>query len=237
MAVVVGVVDPEITCPIKLRMSDGRIVDVPDPMNLDPWIEQDEPLASDFHREEQVACYQALKERFPLPDTYVSFERWLIVTLDDRVRKVQPDLLVAIGVPHLSHDEYDPAYEGKAPDVLMEWLSPSSLKADLVEKPRDYARMGVREYFVFNPNARFAVPRIQGWRLRREGEKEALPTGDEGCVASEVLPVRFCIVREQLVALDRETGEPLTVADAERQRRLEAEAEVQRLRKLLEKRG
>lgn len=236
MTVVLGVVDPEITCPIKLRMSDGRIVDVPDPMNLDPWIEQDEPLASDFHRFEQIRVFDALVERFPLPDAYVLFERWLVMRLHDRVRKVQPDLLVAIGVPHLSHDEYDPANEGKAPDVLMEWLSPSSLTADLVEKPRDYAQLGVREYFVFNPAGRFAVSRIQGWRLRPDGKKEALPVASDGGVASEVLPVRFAIVQEQLLVFDRDTGEPLTALEAERRLRLEAEAEVQRLRKLLEER-
>jgi hypothetical protein len=44
----------------------------------------------------------------------------------------------------------------------VERLSPSSLRADLVEKPGDYARLGMREYFAFNPAGRFAVPRIQG---------------------------------------------------------------------------
>ncbi len=66
---------------------------------------------------------------------------------------------------------------------------------------------------------------------------EALPVAVDGGVASEVLPVRFTIEHEQLLAFDRETGEPLTVVEGERRRRLEAEAEVQRLRKLLEERG
>jgi ABC-type nitrate/sulfonate/bicarbonate transport system ATPase subunit len=61
-----------------------------------------------------------------------------------------------------------------------------------------------------------------------------LPAADDGGVASEVLPVRFAIVQEQLLVFDRDTGEPLTALEAERRRRLEAE--VRRLRKLLEER-
>lgn len=214
---------PRITRPLRVRLSDGTTVEVPDPMHLDPWIEQDEPLASDPHRFEQNLVYMMLRERFALPDYYVSFDRWLRMDPKDPSKQLQPDILVAIGVPHLDKNRYDPEGEGKPPAILMEWLSPSSFTADLDDKPKDYAALGVREYWLFNPAGEYAAPRMQAWHLARDGGRTPISTEPDGSLVSSVLPVCFAVLDDDLVVLDAKTREPLTFSEAARLRRIEAE--------------
>ena len=58
---------------------------------------------------------------------------------------------------------------GKAPDFVLEILSPSTSRKDAADKPALYRRMGAREYFLFDPTDRLE-PRLHGWRF---------DTGDE----------------------------------------------------------
>lgn len=197
-------------------ISTAAQLDIPDPMHLpDNWEEGDEPLASDYHNLEQIHCFSVLHEMFAGPQCYVSFQRWL---RRDPLPRLQPDLLVALDRPDVNRNEYDPRIEGKPPDLLAEWLSPSSLGADLEGKPDAYSGMGVREYWVFNPAGRFAMPRIQGWLLRGTAAPQPIAAAQDGSVTSRVLPVRFQIADDILELLDSRTGEPLTPVQAAKQR-------------------
>ena len=220
---------------------------IPDPMNLpEDWEEGDEPLASDYHNLEQIHCFTVLHDMFAGPNCYVSFQRWL---RRDPLPKLQPDLLVALDRPDYNRNEYDPRQEGKPPDFLAEWLSPSSLSADRSGKPDAYSKLGVREYWVFNPAGTFPGPRLQGWTLRGEAPPQPLPAAADGSIASRILPVRFLIAGDVLELLDYRTGEPLTPVQAAKRRwrqefelrmaaeaaQQKAEAEVRRLQAELER--
>ena len=56
-----------------------------------------------------------------------------------------------------------------APDMIVEILSPSSLKRDTVEKFPLYERAGVREYWVVNPDA----PSVNVFILQNDGQYDA----------------------------------------------------------------
>lgn len=93
---------------------------------------------------------------------------------------VQPDLLF------IRHDRlgiYQPSglVEG-APDIVVEILSPSSRGIDLVRKAALYAREGVPEYWVADPDA----PALTVYALR-EGRYEPVPA-EPGAARSFVLP-------------------------------------------------
>lgn len=231
---------------------------VPDPLHLEGWEKQDEPMATDWHHREQDYCCAVLRERFAGPDCYVTRDRWLLMDPANRADKLLPDLLVALGVPDGNREEYDPVVVGKPPDLLAELLSKDTRRIDTEQKRERYAKLGVREYFVFNPERRFRLPRIHGWTLQRNGSASPLPVGPDGGVVSIVLPVRFAIVDDYLVVLDHPSGGPASPlagaylrlraeeaarrqAEAARLRaeaaREQAEAEVQRLRALLERQG
>jgi Uma2 family endonuclease len=207
-----------------LQQETLTLFPVLDPMELEYSEEGDEPLASDYHYMEQIFCYTVLFERFAGPDCYVSFQRWLRRDAAGREPMLQPDLLVARGVPQRNHRVYDPWQEGKMPDLVAEYLSPTSLKADQVGKLDAYHKLRIPEYWLFNPSGEFAGPRIRGWNLLgREGPEPLLEEAD-GSFASRVLPIRFMIVDDVLEVLDGRSGAQLTPLHAQQLRIREAEA-------------
>lgn len=213
--------------------------DLPDPMHPEPWVEQDEPLASDLHHRDQDYAAAALSV-FLGPAHYVTRDRWLRMDPSNPKDRLLPDLLIALDLPpeRRDPDEYDPEIVGRPPDLLAEYLSPSSTTADKRDKPLRYARLGVREYFLFDVDGRYRVPPVQGWRLSREGSRTRLPIDVDGGVTSEVIPVRFVVSERQLRVLDSRTGSRLPrYAEAVlAQRQAEEEnarlrAEIERLRR------
>jgi hypothetical protein len=205
-------------------------VAVPDPMHLEGWEEQDEPLASDPHSDEQAYCFMALCYLLNPDGHYVSKDRWLRMDPADPADKLLPDLLIA---RHLLRqqwgvNEYLPWAVGKAPELLAEFLSPTSEAADREGKPKRYAEVGVLEYFLFDPDGTYGVPRIQGWTLRRDGTRAPLPRQADGGVASGVLPVAFRLVTGHIAVVDTRTGQvALRYEEAQHLLRREMEARWQ----------
>jgi hypothetical protein len=95
-----------------------------DPMHLEGWEEQDEPLATDRHSEEQAYCWLALRYLLEPDGHYVSKDRWLRMDPDNEHDKLLPDLLIARDVlaQQWNVNEYLPWEVGKAPEVLGEFL-------------------------------------------------------------------------------------------------------------------
>jgi Uma2 family endonuclease len=80
--------------------------------------------------------------------------RWFTAPLDvffQGANPVQPDILVLL--PDWSGSLTRRGIEG-APDLLVEVLSPSNRGHDLLTKRALYARAGVREYWLVDPEAR-----------------------------------------------------------------------------------
>ena len=105
-----------------------------------------------------------------------------------------PDLMVALGVAARPRRNYVVWHENKAPDFVLEFLSPSTKTKDVAAKPALYRRMGVREYFLFDAERR-TEPRLAGWRFR-DGERLALPlvpvAGGMRGIYSETLGLHLC---------------------------------------------
>jgi Uma2 family endonuclease len=181
-----------------------------DPLHLEGWEEQDEPLATDPHSDEQAYCYYALRYLLNPDGHYVSKDRWLRMDPANERDKLLPDLLIALGAQDRQWgvDEYLPWEVGKPPEALAEFLSPSSEDADKEGKPKRYAELGVLEYFLFDPDGTYGVPRVQGWTLGRDGSRRPLPSDREGGVTSRVLPVRFAPLDDHIGVFDARSGQP-----------------------------
>lgn len=206
-------------------------------MHPEPWVEQDEPLASDWHHEDQEYAYLSIRWLLGPERHYVTRDRWLRMDPKDPNDRLVPDLLIALDVPVERREsrEYRPTDIGKPPAILGEFLSPSSDKSDLRDKPVRYAQLGVREYFVFDPGSEYAVPPIQGWALHPDGSRQPIPPDDEGGVTSRLIPVRFMMRSGRLAVQDTRTGEVMPSISAALAAHREARAEIVRLREELDR--
>jgi len=147
----------------------------------------------------------------------------------------QPDIAVVDGlevVPKRKKD-YTPSYyvgaNGPPPRLIFEIASQNTWQADLEEKPAIYARMGVKEYFVFDPQPGLGVwtnqwrakERLIGWRLQANGSYEELAKDEQGRMWSEEL--------ESWLVLDPADNENLWLYSAEGELRVnKAQAETRR---------
>ena len=162
-----------------------------------------------------------------------------------------PDLYVAFGVANRHRNSYVMWEEGKPPDFVLEVVSPSSRGRDTREKPEIYAKIGVPEFFLYDPEDEREPalsgfgPAVSGFELRGGawGEYRPLPTerlpGGVVGVRSKVLGLCLCVkptgpepLDGALRWYDPATGEFLPtrheLADAKRQAEASAEASAAR---------
>ncbi len=140
---------------------------------------------------------------------------------------VSPDTYVALDIAPGPCSIWQTWVEGKCPDIVFEITSPSTMATDLSEKPKGkrqlYAELGVREYYIYDPNGKI-VPRFLGFELRH-GRFESLPVLSSGGIVSPLLQVELrpmdMVKGDQrpagtyLRVIDPTTGAPVPVADEE----------------------
>jgi hypothetical protein len=180
---------------------------------------------------------------------------------------VAPDVFVILGVQQRRRRTYRAWQEGgRLPDVVIELTSTKTHAADETSKPALYARLGVREYFLFDPFGEHLQPRLQGFQLvdqvyqpmreyplrsailglelREEDNTlrlynpltgERLPTSDEEVLARRAANAARAIAEERLLAAAAARRQAEARAAEQAARAETAEAEVARLRALLDK--
>ena len=76
----------------------------------------------------------------------------------------QPDVVVVFGVGRGGNrSSYRLWEEGKAPDFVLEVASPSTADNDAGSKAREYARIGVREYWRLDPEGSMMQASLEGY--------------------------------------------------------------------------
>ena len=119
--------------------------------------------------------------------------------------------MVILGVSSHRRPSWLTWVEGKVPDVAFEVASKSTRNEDLGPKKAVYERIGVAEYFWFDPIGDPADPerpRLRGWRLV-ENQYVPIEPDDHGSMASEQLNLWLYIDSDLLRLLDLETRLPL----------------------------
>jgi hypothetical protein len=120
--------------------------------------------------------------------------------------------------------------------VVFEITSRSTRREDEVFKPRVYARLGVPEYFLYDPTSDYLKPPLQGFRTER-GNYTRITPDETGALKCEQLGIILRLEHGDLVMYDARSGQVLqTEAEAAETRAAELEAEVQRLRAELQRR-
>lgn len=179
-----------------------------------------------------------------------------------------PDLLVVFNVPDHSRSSWIVANEKRGLDFVLEILSKKTRQNDQVRKLNLYARVGIPEYFMFDPE-RFL---LNGYRLDGNIYRE-IPRDEKGIFSSQLqlylknddVQLRFCVQEgveipfsEEIIAtlnnklakkekllldLSKERDDLAERCDniskerdEEKEKAKQAQAEIERLKALLESR-
>ena len=181
--------------------------------------------------------------------TLVEADRWIVPDPSfNKSRARRPDLLVAFEVDPAAYkasNGYIISEQGKPPEFVLEVASESTAEIDPGDKRRDYAALGISEYWRFDETGEHHGARL----VEREYVAlpiEQLPDGSlQGYSTALDLNLRW--ERGELRFYDPATGRPIATlegeraradnaearADAERGARAAAEARVRELEDLL----
>lgn len=201
---------------------------------------------TDFHTQALVWLRDALQDYYAeAPDVYIASNIVMYYQQGEPRRHRDPDGLVAKGVvgkhPRRSFRLWE---EKVVPCVLFEIASRDTWRVDLKVKPIEYAGLGVKEYFVFDPEGIYLSPVLQGFRTVK-GKPVAMRPATDGSLVSKQMGLRLVPEGPMLRLIDQQTGERILTrnernerselrAEQERQRAEALEAEVRRLRARLE---
>ena len=200
-------------------------------MSLAPIIEEIEypesdgqPMGeTDLHRNWMIRIFDLLSCRYRGQSTYVGCDLLLYYQEGAPTRFIVPDIFVALGCAPGLRRVFKIWEEGQAPDVAFEVTSRSTRREDTVFKPRAYAGIGVKEYFVYDPTGDYLEPALRGFRLTGESYTVIEPD-QSGVLPCQELGLGLCLEAGRLVMHDVRTGQLLlTEAEAERQAREAAE--------------
>ena len=187
------------------------------------------------------------------PDVYVSADLLIYYEEGDPRARVAPDVFVVFGVPKRKRMNYKLWEEGVVPAFVMEVASQGTWREDEGWKARIYERLGVREYWQYDPTGEYLGLNLKGRRLV-DGVYEPQPVVEhrDGTVLlrSETLGLEFHVKGEEMYFFDPEADrivfnclDPHAArraaeaaearAEAERSRADAAEARVTELEALL----
>ena len=177
-----------------------------------------QPVAeTDFQRKPLWYANDVLARRYcDRDDVYVSANLFVYYEEGNPSAVVAPDVFVVLGAPSRDRRSYKLWEEPKAPDFVLEITSRSTQGADGGSKRRVYARLGVREYWRYDPTGDYLDPPLRGERLAG-GRYVRLPlvTRGEGSVVgrSEVLGLDVAVVGGSLRLRDPATGRDLPASE------------------------
>jgi Uma2 family endonuclease len=198
---------------------------------------------TELYRDEIVYLIEAFRERFEMEtDVHVSGNLFFYYRQGDPKSVVCPDVMVIPGIPSGQRRIYRLWEEEKVPCLVVEVTSDSTIQEDLTRKKACYERLGVEEYFLYDPRAEALSPQVQGFRLAAGRYQKVSPEAD-GSLVSRTTGVTLKLEGERIRLVETATGRLLRRpeelrADLRREAaaRRALEEEIARLRDELEQR-
>ena len=175
---------------------------------------------TDLHRNWMIRIFDLLKYQFRDQRVYVGCDLLVYFEEGNPSRFIVPDVFVATDTDPGERRIFKTWDEGKGPDVAFEVTSKSTRRHDSSFKPRVYAEIGIKEYFLYDPTSEYLLPPLKGFRLVGESYVEIEPDAS-GSLICEELGFSLRLEAGRLAIYDCRTGQPLrTEAEAERLARI-----------------
>jgi Uma2 family endonuclease len=206
------------------------------------------PMAeTELHADVMVDLKHALQARYVGdPDVQVGGNLLLYYEEGNPRASVSPDVYVTRGIPKGRRDTYLLWEEGLPPCFVIEVTSKSTASEDLRRKKALYERLGIEEYFLFDPREEYLHPPLQGYRLV-DGRYQPISAEGDGSLQSRTTGLVLRPEGTDLRLIDPVTGERLLGpmeehgarraaeerAQATEERNHALEAEIARLRREL----
>lgn len=190
---------------------------------------------TDLHRYWMNRLYNLLSRRYAGQQAYVGCDLLVYFTPGQVFDVCVPDVFVALGAQPGFRRTFKTWVEGRPPTVVFEVTSQSTRREDEVFKPQTYARIGVSEYFLYDPTGDYLTPPLFGYRLLGEDRGPIAPDAN-GAIHSQELGLKFRLEDQRLIVADAASGQVLlTDAEAAEARAEAAEEEIRRLKVELNK--
>jgi Uma2 family endonuclease len=184
-----------------------------------------QPMAeTTLHRRIMTDLIQGLERQFrDAPDVWVGGNLFFYFEQERPQAVVAPDVLLVKGVRKWDRPIYKLWEEGRVPSLVVEVTSGSTRDEDLSKKKGIYQRLGVEEYFLFDPYGDYLEPRLQGYRLEGRSYVPMIPQPD-GSLASSTAGLILRPEGERLRLVDPVAGPLLWMEELEEElARLRAE--------------
>jgi len=186
---------------------------------------------SDLHQDETIELKLMLRAHFaPRGDVYVASNNFLYYEEGVPRSVISPDVYVVFGIEPHQRRVFKLWEEGHAPAAVFEVSSRKTWRQDLGAKQAICARLGVAEYWLYDPEHDYLDPPLQGLALTPAGYEPIVPDR-AGRLVSRALGLTLDLdARGRLRLVDPETGRRLrriheTQRAADRTDRAERRAE------------
>ena len=117
--------------------------------------------------------WRGRRDVFVGSDQFLYWDRDYDPETDSATPPPSPDVYVAFGVANRHRESFVAWEEGKPPDFVLEVVAPWSRRQDERELPPLYAKIGVPEFFIHDPEGKLE-PALAGFELRN-GTYQPLP--------------------------------------------------------------
>ena len=182
---------------------------------------------TDLHRKWIQYIDDVLCQRYRGQRVYIGSDLLVYYEEGRPTRFVVPDNFVVLNCDPAMRRVFKVWEEGCVPDVVFEVSSRSTIDMDEVSKLVIYEKIGVKEYFLYDPSGSYRDESLQGFRLK-DGSLTQISEVDgianERAIDCLSLGIRLSLDDERLVMTDIRSGT-----------RLLTEAETERHEKLIER--
>jgi Uma2 family endonuclease len=165
-----------------------------------------------YHVQALFSLYQALERHFWQRKVHVAARLTLSYVEGDSRAVVTPDVMVTQGVGNHLRRCFQTWVEGARPCTVFEITCRDTLAKDVGPKAAVYARVGVPEVFIFDPEGEQLDPPLQGFRLKRQ-QYVRMDPDSEGDLTSEELGLRLRAGKGLVRLWDVATGAALLTPD------------------------